>query len=156
MIIISIILFVLWIFKVEINLIRVAIIYAVGRGVVTITMVFYWRKLNPYNFEKKNISSSLLKTALPLFLVTLSTIVINNADIIILGWLSDIKKVGLYSVAAQIALLPRILLIVTNSALSPKIAALFENNQKLEMEKMIQRVSKALIIIAGGPLLLFR
>jgi O-antigen/teichoic acid export membrane protein len=63
--------------------------------------------------------------------------------------------VGLYSVAARIALLTSFFLQVTNAAISPKIAALYEEGKKYEMEKMVQSVTLGLIGIALFAVLIF-
>jgi O-antigen/teichoic acid export membrane protein len=67
----------------------------------------------------------MLKMAAPLLVVSGTYVISANADIVMLGWLSNSKDVGVYSVAARLALLVSFFQVVTNSAISPKLAALY-------------------------------
>jgi O-antigen/teichoic acid export membrane protein len=82
-------------------------------------------------------------------------IIINNSDIIILGFFSEAKDVGIYVVAARVALLTSVLLQITNSALSPKIAALYAENNIKSLEKMIKKITKGLFFIGLFVFLFF-
>ena len=139
----------------EITIIRVAIAYAIGRLVVAVTMGVYWNKLFSYKAQPNFILKQVLKPALPLLWISISSVIAANADAIMLGWLSDTKQVGLYTVAARIALLTSFFLQVTNSVISPKLAGLFAENKKKEMQKMLQQTTKGLVFIAGVPLIIF-
>ena len=131
----------------NISILLVVIYYAVGRVTVTIIVGIYWEKLFKYNAPRKFIADKLLKTSLPLLVVSVSGFIISNADVVILGIFVDSKTIGIYVVAVQIALLTRFFLQVSNSAISPKIASLYENKQFKELEKMIQQVTIGLGII---------
>lgn len=141
-----------WILQWDINVNNVAVIYAIGRVSVTLIIGVYWKRLYVRKEKSKPIFVSLLKTSLPMFLITVSAIVGSNADAIILGSLASVEEVGLYTVAVKIALLTSFLLQVTNSVLSPKIAALYDKNKIQELEEMVQQVTKGLTLI--GILLL--
>jgi len=157
-VIIGIILFFLWIFRVRITVIVVAIVYAIGSVFVTLSVGFYWRQLRKGESEwrgREFIGLRLLKTSLPLLLVGASAIIASNADSIMIGWLGNSKQVGLYVVAARVALLTSFFLQVTNSAISPKIAALFDKGKIREMESMVQRITGFLFLIAILPLITF-
>lgn len=153
----------MWVFGQEINVNRVAIMYALGRLSVTITLGIYWKNIFKPNKNKIFLIKRVLKTSLPLFLVASSGIIIANANIIILGIFEDSKVIGIYAVAARIGTLTSFFLLVTNSSVSPKIAALFANNKMKELQIMIQRVTRilfflglstwVLFIITGKPLL---
>ena len=123
----------------------------------------YWRRIYKYKVKRTFIPKQLLKTSLPLLGSTLAAIIVTNADVIMLGWLSSTKDVGLYAVAARLALLSSFFLQVTNASVSPKIAALYENGKINELEKMVQRITKGLgllgllqviIFIVAGKLIL--
>src|SRR5699024_12494559 len=80
-----------------------------------------YREIFSFNFSVKETSfvgGRLLKTSLPLLLVGASGIIASNADSIMIGWLSSSHEVGLYVVAARVALLTSLLLQVKNSAVS--------------------------------------
>lgn len=133
--------------KFQINITNVAIMYAFGRISVSVFAAVYWRKLYTYRSKRKNLTLNLLKTAWPLFFVSASGVIAANSDAIMLGWLQGTYEVGLYTVAARIALLTIFFLQVTNSAVAPKIATMFANNKINELEKLIQRVTGGLFFI---------
>lgn len=153
--IVGIILLLLWLLKVEITIISTAIAYAFGRVIVMLSVGLYWNKLFSLKGKRKFLAKSMLKTSLPLLLVTSTAIISASASLIMLGWLDESKQVGLYSVAARIALLTSFFLQVTNSAISPKLASLYADGKIREMGKMVQRVTKGLSIIAFVPLFIF-
>jgi O-antigen/teichoic acid export membrane protein len=142
--IVGVLLLVSSILKFQITLVNVAIMYAFGRISVSIFALVYWRKLYTYKGKTKNITLNLLKTDWPLFFVSASGIIAANSDAIMLGWLQGTYEVGIYTVAARIALLTIFFLQVTNSAVAPKVAAMFANNEFNELEKMIQRITGGL------------
>jgi O-antigen/teichoic acid export membrane protein len=140
----GIILMLIRIFDKNITINLVAICYAIGRISVTLTISLYWKSLFGNNEKRQFVTRLLLKTSLPLFISSVSVSIINNLDVIILGALADTNDVGIYTVASRIAMLTSFFLQVTNSAVAPKIAALFENGKIAELEKMIQRVTRGL------------
>jgi O-antigen/teichoic acid export membrane protein len=97
----------------------------------------------------------MFKMALPLFFVSATTLLASSVDILMLGWLSDISKVGFYTVATRLVLFIAFFLQITNAALSPKIATFFANNQLEEMNIMIKQVTFWLIIIGFISTLFF-
>lgn len=151
----GLILLIFWFFKQDITVNLVAVCYAIGRIVVTLSVGIYWKSIYRFKTKRQIITKQLLETAKPLFVITISSVIFLNADVIILGWLSDSKEVGLYTIAARIAFLTSFFLQVTNAAVAPKIAALCEQNKKDELEKMIQTVTKGLGLIGFSSLLVF-
>jgi O-antigen/teichoic acid export membrane protein len=145
----AILLLVLYLAKQEITVNRVAIIYAIGQIAVTFSVGLYWHKLYKFKAKRIFIPKPLLKTLIPLLGSTLAAIVISNVDAIMLGWLSSTKDVGLYSVAARLALLTSFFLQVANASVSPKIAALYESGNIKELEKMVQSVTKGLGLLGA-------
>lgn len=153
--VIGIILLFLWLFDHEITVVKTALIYAIGRISVMLTLGLYWRKIFKNTQKNEYIGRKLLKTALPLLLVTSTAVIASNASTIILGWLGDLKQVGLYTVAARVALLTSFFLMITNASISPKLAALYADKKIKELEKMVQQVTKGLGIIGLVPLIIF-
>ncbi len=153
--VIALLLFLSKLFNIEITINNVAIIYALGRSSVMITLGLYWKSINK-NTEKVNIIiNKLFRTSFPLLLVTYASIIVSTVGTIILGWLGDTQMVGIFSVATRIATLTSFFLLITNSSLSPKIAALFSNNKTKEMEKTVQQVTLGLIIIGVFSFIFF-
>lgn len=133
----------------------VAVFYAVGRIVVTITIRCYWKTLYQFKGIKKFISKELLKTSIPLLFVSMALLLASSIDIIMLGWLSNITEVGYYSIALQLALLTSFFLQVASSVLMPKIAALYSSKKLNEMKIMIQKTTHYLILIGVLMLVIF-
>lgn len=146
---------ILWLLKKTITVNVVAICYAIGRVGVTLSVGLYWKSLFKKISPAKLITRKLLKTSLPFFVITLSGIIMTNADVIILGFFSNSNEIGLYVVAARIALLTSFFLQVTNTSIAPKVAALFESGKTQELEKMIKQVTKGLGVIGLFILILF-
>lgn len=141
-------LIVLQILKIKITVINVAILYAIGRVIVTGSIIVYWKRIFNYKGKRSFILTPMLKMALPLLLVSGTSILASNADALMLGWLTNVREVGLYSVAARLALLVSFFLQVSNAAISPKLASLYASNSFIEMNVLVKRVTLGLLIIA--------
>ncbi len=146
---------VLLLLKIEITVINVAILYAVGRVTVTFAVGTYWKHLFNFIGKRTPQSRSMLKVAFPLLVVSATTTIASNADTLMLGWLSDTREVGFYSVAARLGLLTSFFHMLTVSTLTPKIAALFEQNKKAELQTMVQQVTKGLGFIGLASIFVF-
>ncbi len=118
-------------------------------------MGLYQRTLFRYRGPRQFIARPMLKMAFPLLIATSSYLIMANADGVMLGWLRSPREVGLYSVAARIAVLESLFLMVSNSAIGPKLASLYAQGKIKEMEKMVKRVTGGLILIAVASLALF-
>ena len=140
---------------VEITVVRIAVLYALGRLVVTASIVFYWKRLFHFAGKRRLLFRPLLKMAVPLAVVSATFVISSNADVVMLGWLGDSREVGIYSVAARLALLVSFFQVVTNAAISPKLAALYADARMDELRRMVRRVTGILVVIATGFLLVF-
>ncbi|HET8573278.1 MAG TPA: flippase [Edaphocola sp.] len=143
-------------YPITVNL--VAVLYAIGRVSVTIFVGIYWQKLKPEkkdNGKRELAIQSLLKTGMPLLLVSAALILSGSIDSIMLGWLRNSKEVGIYTVSFRIATLTIFFLQVTTAAISPKIASLYEAGQIGELRKMVQQVTSILTIIGVLSVVLF-
>jgi O-antigen/teichoic acid export membrane protein len=143
------------ILDVKITVVNVAIIYAIGRFVVMCSVFLYWKTIFNYEGRKKFILKPMLKMALPLLLISGTSIVASNSDILMIGWLNDMKQVGLYTVAARLALLVSLFLQVSNAAISPKLATLFASNNIAEIDVLVKQVTLGLVLIGVGFLIFF-
>lgn len=156
--VIGTLLFLMWLTKIEINVFNVAVAYAIGRLSVTLCIVFYWNFLNK-EYEKtakpKFIKTEMLTRGLPLLIVSASLLISSSADTLMLGWLSSPKEVGLYNIAAKLALLTSFFLQITVSTLGPKIAVLYKKNEIKDLETLLQKVTGGLTFIGLVFLLIF-
>jgi O-antigen/teichoic acid export membrane protein len=142
-------------FNIEITLTAIIIIYAIGRIITFIVATIYWKNLYRPVFVRGFIDRTMLKMAVPLLFVSATTLLASSVDILMLGWLSDTSKVGLYTVATRLVLFVAFFLQITNAAVSPKIATFFANNQLKEMTIMVKQVTFWLIIIGLISMLFF-
>lgn len=154
-IIIGLLLLVFWLLNIEITINLVAIVYAIGRISVMLALGIYWQKLFTHKVKKQFISKQKFRSAFPLLIVSLSAIIATNITSIIIGWQGVQKDVGLFSVAARLAVLSDFFLLITNSALAPKIAALFSVGKKNELANMVQKTTMTLGIIGIIQLIIF-
>ncbi len=156
---VGIILIVMYLADYEITVIKVVYAYAFAQSIVTISIGIYWHKLysstSISGVKKKIQASILLKKTSPFLLIATTVTLASNIDIIMLGWLKDTSQVGLYTVAGRIAFLSSFLLLITNSAVSSKIAALYAENKIQQLELMVQRVTAGLSVLGLIPLLIF-
>ncbi|WP_346861016.1 flippase [uncultured Draconibacterium sp.] len=141
--------------NIKIDIINVAVCYGLGRLVVTVSIGLYWRSLNKLKFKRKYIGKQLWNTSRHLFIAAFANIFSTNIDVLMLGNLASSSEVGTYTVASRLALLISFFLQVTNSSISPKIAALYEKGSMKELELMIQKVTRGLGLIALIPLITF-
>ncbi|WP_346857510.1 flippase [uncultured Draconibacterium sp.] len=145
----------LWLLKKDITINIVAIGYAMGRIAVTISVGIYWNSISKQKKKGNLILKQILGTSIPLFIVSISEMIFKNMDVLLLGTFCDSRKVGLYSVAARLALLTSFFLFVSNSVLSPKIASLYNERKFKELEKMIKHTNKGLLLLAIFIILFF-
>lgn len=141
--------------RLPINVITVAALYACGRVVVFCFVTLYWRKVFLYRGPRQFIPKPMLVTALPLLISSTAYLVASNADGVMLGWLRGPNEVGLYSVAAKLAMVEILFLMISNSAIAPKLAYLYAEGRIAELEKMVKNVTLGLIIAATVSLIIF-
>jgi len=141
--------------NISITVINVAILYAIGRIGVLCSMAVYQHRLFTYSGPRRFLPRPMLKMAFPLLIASSAYLIMSNADGVMLGWLRSPKEVGLYSVAAKIALLESFFLTVSNSAVGPALASLYAQGRVSEIERMVKRVTGGLIVIAMLSLVLF-
>lgn len=152
----GLVLLVMWMLHLPINVIYAAMAYAIGRVVVTVSISIYWKTLNRHKVKPSSMKlSGIFKPAMPFFLISVTSVVASSVASIMIGWLGNARELGLYSVASRLALLTIFFLQVTNSAISPKLAALYAENKIKEMNKMVQSVTAGLLGVALIPFFIF-
>lgn len=142
-------------FNIRITLISIILLYALGRLITFLAATLYWKNLFNPIFIRNFVDKKMLKMAFPLLFVSATTLLASSVDILMLGWLSDTSKVGLYTVATRLVLFVAFFLQITNAAISPKIATFFANKQLEEMNTMVKKVTFLLIIIGFVSTLFF-
>ena len=145
--------FIILVTKQEFDLDIIARLFLLSRIIVTISGFIYWHKIFSYQTEKGKFQYTIIKPSLLLFLASSSSIIVSNANAVILGAFSNTVDVGLFSTATKIVFLTVFFLQITNSAVSPKIASLYANNDIASLKKMLFNVTRLLWVI--GILCLF-
>ncbi|WP_044625594.1 flippase [Neotamlana nanhaiensis] len=155
LVLIGVLLLAFYVFKINIDIVATAIIYAISRIIVLICASIYWKNIFLNKSYNLNFDFKLVKKSLPFLLLAATGIIASNIDSIMLGWLSTAKNVGLYAIAFRLAFLSVFFLNITNAALSPKIAEMYANNKLKELNKMVQNVTLGLWFVALIPLIIF-
>jgi len=146
---------IIWWLQIEITIEVVASVYAIGRVIVTIVAGLHWKQSKNNNRQFRFNLKEYIRTALPLYIVSIARTLTNQFDIIILAFFADPIHVGLYAVASRLALLIVFALNVTLSTVSPKIAYLYASGKKTELETMIQKTTKISGVISLIPMIIY-
>lgn len=141
--------------ELSINVVLVAKIYLVARIFVSLIVFIYWRKLNISSTVKRSQFKEMFKMALPMVLVSSVSVLNSNFDSIMIGFLGDLEQVGFYNVALRLATITSIIHIISASVLSPKIASFWADGKINEIEIMVQRITKLLIILGVITLIIY-
>ena len=137
-----------WSFNIVFTPVSVLLLYAISRVLLAFVVLVLWNKTFKSKIKGQFNLKPMLKMAKPLLLVTGTGVIASNADAIMLGVLGTFKDVGIYSVAARLALLTSFFLQVTNASIAPKLASLYDKSKLSEMRLMVQRVTKGLALVA--------
>ncbi len=111
-----------------------------------------------FNLKKQKATSSistlnLIKTASPLLFSGLFIYLLNNANIILLGFLSDETQVGIYNIAYKIGSIGFLIIVSVSTIITPKMAELYGENNMLELKKLTHKATQ-LIAVLSIPLVL--
>lgn len=140
----------------EINVVTIALTYAMARIFVLIIVFTYWKinfTMNLAHFKLK--VKEMFVPASSLFLISGTSIIAANTDSIMIGWLSTVGEVGIYVVALKLSIFMIFFLQVTNSVMAPKLASLYFLKELEDMQKLVQKVTKGLIFVGFFFLLFF-
>ena len=112
---------------------------------------------NPADWDK------VLKSSLPLLMITLGTLALNQSDLWIIGMYSSTNDVALYNSASKLAQIVSMVMVILNVTVSPLIAQLNIQGRKEELETLLRKLSALAFIPAsvfflilalwGGPIL---
>jgi len=104
-----------------------------------------------------------VRTALPLLLITGGQLLLGQADVLMLGAMVGTTQAGTYAVASQLADLIIFGINAANIVVAPAIADLHIRGQRDELQRLLTRVSRivmlfavpvALVLVFGGTWLL--
>ncbi len=94
-----------------------------------------------------------LETALPLLLTSSMMVIIANTDKLMLGYFSNSKEVGIYSIAYKLSLLASIAVTSVNMILAPKISQLYWSCRIEELKRVV-RFGARLFFYSSLPVML--
>jgi O-antigen/teichoic acid export membrane protein len=100
----------------------------------------YCLKEQPLNMVQNSAefqSKTWLRSLLPLSLITGAAVINSKLDLFMLGVLSSKANVGIYSVSIQIAGVIVIGQTIVNAIIAPKIARIYANGEKLEVQRLV-------------------
>lgn len=87
-----------------------------------------------------------LLTALPMLMIVGLNLISSRIDIILLGMLSEVKYVGIYSAASRIADVIVFGLVSANAVVAPMIARLHSTHRHEELKKMVSLATKGIFL----------
>lgn len=118
--------------------------YLFASGMVLASgLMWIWRALPE---EAKNKSpvyrdKAWFVVSIPLMLSGVSQVVLNRADVVLLGILSDMQAVGVYSVAARIATLTTFVMTALNTIGAPMVAAAYHGGRSQELYSILRKTA---------------
>lgn len=131
-------------------------LYIVATVVAGITGYLIWKKSLPQiktvvgNFRTRTIFQS----SFPLFLVTISNLIMNWSATFFLGIWATNSDVGVYGIASRVALRLAFIPVAVNSIAAPKFAALYEQGNLIELQRLAISTTKMMMITAAPVVVL--
>lgn len=114
-----------------------------------ITFSFFKKEKNLISYKR------VINTSLPMLLSTSIFLIMGWTDILMLGYYTSEKLVGIFSASLKLSLFAGISLGVVNSVVTPKFAALFNLNKIDELKKLVKHSTKLIFYLATPFLLIF-
>ena len=94
------------------------------------------------------------KSAIPFALIAGFNTLGSQLDVLMLGWLGTTKDVGIYKVASQLSQTVNLCLVAVGMITTPKIAGLFVDEKKHELQRFITQTAR-LILLISAPFFVF-
>lgn len=108
--------------------------------------VYYCRRMFPALFSRTLQPSynirPLLSYSFPLLFVGFLHFFLSSADILMLGFLSSTREVGIYKAASQISAVMSVFLIATNSIYAPLAADLFQRSEMVRLANVFKTTTR--------------
>jgi len=126
-----------------------------GFGAGWFLAIYFLRRLFPSFIQSRSLSLALFRQlmdfSLPTFLAGMSTLLIQSSSILLIGYFLSSGDAGIYQAAAQISLLPAIILTAFNAIFAPVIPALYQSGQEDKLNELF-KVSTKWGLYAAMPL----
>ena len=129
-------------------------IYVIATGIAFIMVSFFVNQSLPPKF--KNIQPEYnrqewIQTALPMLFIGGMYIINNQADMIMLGAITEPATVGIYAVANRAASLISFVLVAFNTSVAPTFASLYSRGNLDSLQQVMTKSSR-LILLAALPI----
>lgn len=112
-----------------------------------------WRRwMRPHNRGSETpvgLTARLLRSGNPLLWVALLNTLAGTVDVLILGALGSAADVGVYGIAARLAMLTTFILLAVNSYAAPKFAVFHRNNDLAGLARYAVRSTRLTLLIAS-------
>ncbi|USK68322.1 flippase [Peribacillus asahii] len=125
-------------------------------GIFFLIKKIYSIKQGEGPLEKKSLKSKeLWSTAYPLLIVSVSSYILNQSDLWIIGMVRGDDDVAIYGATAKLTMIVSMPIFIVNAVVPPMIAEKFAQGKLKELEKMLRFVCTLATIPALGLVLLF-
>ncbi|OCC14673.1 Polysaccharide biosynthesis protein [Dissulfuribacter thermophilus] len=112
-------------------------------------------KSRAYKYNEVHITKNLVKTSLPLLIVSASSMLLTWTDTIMLGSLLDSKDVGIYGAALRIAILISFILGAINSVIPTLIGENYHSSNRGDLQCMLRTICTWLVYLVIPLLIIF-
>lgn len=130
--------------------------YACAFLIAMLLALLRWKSAVKEVWRKANFSTAvLLRTSLPILIVTSLNLVMAWTDTLVLGILSTPDQVGVYGVALRVSMTSAFVLIAIGSVVTPQFAALHASGRHAELEALARRSSFWSTAMASPLILIF-
>lgn len=133
-------------------------VYLVGFFILSITSSFHVLRIlknqpkdhyHPLSYTVKEI----LNVSSPMAVSAMAYFIMQSIDVIILAIYEGFDKLAYYSVSVKLATLIALALLSVNIVVAPKIAELYENKKKKELQVIIKKCCRIIFVISVITLL---
>lgn len=115
-------------------------------------MALLKRRLLPYIFfqgERNYHDGMWTGVAIPMLFITSFNMILNQADIIMVGSLLSTREAGIYAAVSRIASLIPFAIVLVNTITSPLIAELYSQRRLHDMQRMMTRVAWGSMLVSA-------
>lgn len=146
-----------WLGSFQGNLKLVLLLSIVSNGITLVAALgLLWRPVSVLDNEQGILlRHDLFSLAWPLWVSSFGFLILNQADVILLGALRPVEEVALYGFASRLSLIVSTPLMITNAVLPPIIAELYTQGQKQRLEKILRTSATLLSMPTLGVFMLF-
>ncbi|WP_261131475.1 oligosaccharide flippase family protein [Bacillus sp. Marseille-Q3570] len=121
---------------------------AIGVYISFFISVFIYFSQHSSKFKKLVFDKKYLLYSLPLVLSTMTGMLINRVDLLMIGKMLTFKEVGIYQIIVQISNITAVLLMIFNTVFAPEIAKLYHQGKQTELTNLYSKATKILALFS--------